>query len=161
MHTDHHSPIRRIIDKSLAGEATPQEEQSLRAHLQLCAGCQQYLDTNTRAIASLDGFSFEVNPQLQTKVLAALTLRAQELDHKQPTRMHWLWSCVIALALTAVGSLIVLQFENLLAEFLRLQRAQIQLGVLAFWAVPSLCLSLLLPIVMMSMKGTSRKGRIL
>ena len=80
MQVDRHQEIRHIIDRSLVGAASSQEEQTLREHLLTCVACQQYLKASNEAIAGLGGFSFEVNPDLHGKVLAALTLRAQQLE---------------------------------------------------------------------------------
>jgi anti-sigma factor RsiW len=97
MKTERHETFRRTIDKTLAGEVSLQEEKSLREHLQSCAPCQKYLSAETRVIASLNGFSFDVDPGLETKVCAALQLRAQQLEARQPSRQRWLWGCLIAL----------------------------------------------------------------
>ena len=67
MQIDRHHEIRHIIDRSLVGEASSQEEQALREHLLTCAPCQEYLNASHRAIAGLAGFSFEVNPDLHSE----------------------------------------------------------------------------------------------
>ena len=82
MQVDRHQEIRHIIDRSLVGAASSQEEQTLREHLLTCVACQEYLKASHQAIAGLGGFSFEVNPDLHGRVLAALTLRAQQLETK-------------------------------------------------------------------------------
>ena len=92
MQVDRHQEIRHIIDRSLEGAASLQEEQALREHLLTCAPCQEYLNASHRAIAGLGGFSFEVNPELHGKVLAALTQRAQQLETKRVERRPMLWS---------------------------------------------------------------------
>ena len=74
--SDPHQDMRQIIDKSLMGEASPQEQQALRKHLLACAACQKYASDSRRAIVSLHGFSFAADPGLQAKVHASLALRA-------------------------------------------------------------------------------------
>jgi anti-sigma factor RsiW len=147
MNTDHHATMRSVIDKTLVGYATPQEEQSLREHLPTCAECQEYLSAGTRVIAGLGGFSFDVDPDLQAKVLWSLKLRAQQLEATQPSRRRMVWGCVAALLLLVTGSLIALQVGNLAAAFLSLQPTQVQRVWLALWVVPSLCFLLLFPVL--------------
>src|ERR1700733_11020357 len=113
MQADRHHEIRRIIDRSLEGAASLQEEQTLREHLLICAPCQEYLNASHRAIAGLGGFSFEVNPDLHRKVLAALTVRAQKLDSKRAGQKPMLWSFAAALVLTICGSFAAARFSGL------------------------------------------------
>lgn len=161
MKADHHETFRHIIDKTLAGEVNPQEEQSLRGHLQSCAPCQEYLSANTRIIASLGGFSFDVDPGLNARIHSALRLRAQQLEARQPSRRHLAWSFIIALILTAAGSFLDLQFGRLAAAVLHVQPLEVQRGLLVFWIVPSLCLVLLFPMLpALLAANTNRKGSI-
>ena len=78
MNIDHHDTFQRMIDESLAGVLSAEKEQSLREHLSTCATCGEYLSDSNRVIAGLSGFSFEVNPTLNARVLAALRLQAEE-----------------------------------------------------------------------------------
>ncbi|HEX4022762.1 MAG TPA: zf-HC2 domain-containing protein [Acidobacteriaceae bacterium] len=144
MQADGHETMRHGIDKTLAGEASPQEEQALREHLRDCAACQEYLNASTRVIASLSEFSFEVDPGLQARVCASLQMRAQQLEAKQPSRRRMLWGCVAALMLTAIGSFVAAQFGGLAAAAFHIEPAQVQFGLVAFWIAPSLCFCLLL-----------------
>jgi predicted anti-sigma-YlaC factor YlaD len=149
MQTDHQS-IRRIIDQSLAGAAvSAQEQQTLREHLGTCAVCRQYLDTSNRAIASLGEFSFAIDPGLDSKVLASLAQRAQQLE-AESLRHKRLWlTSLLAVALTVIGSLAATQLGSLAAATFHIQPAQLHLGLATFWIAPSLCfclLFLLLPV---------------
>jgi hypothetical protein len=145
-----------MIDESLAG--TVQEEQSLREHLQSCAPCQQYLAVSSRAIAGLGGFSFAVDPGLNAKVSASLRLRAQQIKATQPGRRQLVLSCILALMLTAVGSLFDLRLSGLIATVFDLQRMQVQHGLIALWILPSLCLLLLFPILPLLSAGGSNQN---
>jgi anti-sigma factor RsiW len=135
MHVDLHQAMRQIIDKSLLGEASIHEQQTLQEHLASCALCQDYLDASNRVIAGLGGFSFEVDPALQGKVMESLTLRAQTLRSSQPRPM-W-WNYLAALILTAAGSFTVALFTPM----------SLRAGVFALWILPSLCFCLLFPVL--------------
>jgi hypothetical protein len=147
MQVDRHQEIRHIIDRSLEGAASLQEEQTLREHFLTCAPCQEYLNASHRAIAGLGGFSFEVNPELHEKVLAALTQRAQQLETKRVEQRPMLWSYLGAILLTVAGSLAAARFSGLAVAVFHLQSAPMHLGLLALWIVPSLCFCLLFPIL--------------
>jgi hypothetical protein len=158
MESDRHERFRHMIDESLAGPV--QEEQSLREHLQSCAPCQEYLAASKRVIASLGGFSFEVDPTLKGKVSASLTLRAQQIKAAQPGRRRLVLTCIFAVMLTAAGSFLDLRVSGLIASVFHVQGMQIRQGLIAFWIIPSLCLLLLFPILpLLSAAGTNQKER--
>ncbi|MFL6428275.1 MAG: hypothetical protein ACJ71S_08545 [Acidobacteriaceae bacterium] len=158
--SDPHKAMRQIIDKSLVGEASPQEQQELRKHLPACAACQKYASDSHRAIAALGGFSFAADPGLQAKVHASLALRAQQLQAAHPNRRRILHVSLAALLLTIVGSFAALNIGNSLAGLLHLPLSQTQAGLFTFWIVPSWCFSLLLPVVLLfSARSAERKGR--
>jgi hypothetical protein len=162
MQADLHNAMRRIIDRSLVGEASPQEQQSLLEHLRGCPQCDTYASDSRRVIAGLGGFSFAATPDLQAKVFAALAQRAQQLEAAQPSRRRIVRICIFALLLTIVGSFGALQAGNPLAVVLHLEPAEAQAGVLALWVLPSLCLSLLLPVVLLlSSRSAKSKGSVL
>jgi predicted anti-sigma-YlaC factor YlaD len=149
MQVDRHESICHIIDKSLLGTASVQEEQSLRDHLPTCARCRDYLNACNRTIRSLEGFRFEIDPGLDRKVLASLALRARQLETTRINRKQLWWSCFIALMLTVVGSFVALQLGALVAAVFQVESAQVQFGLVALWIAPSLCfcaLFLLLPV---------------
>ena len=163
--SDPHQAMRQIIDKSLVGEASPHEQQELRKHLLACAACQKYASDSRRAIVSLHGFSFApfaTDPGLQAKVHASLDLRAQQLQATQPGRRRIAEVSIIALLLTIVGSFGALHFGSPLAALLHLEPAQMQTGVVALWVLPSLCFSLVLPLVLLlSARSAKTKGSVL
>ena len=141
MQTDRHQPICHIIDKSLVGTASLEEQQTLREHLLVCTSCNQYLGASHRTIASLGGFSFDVDPALQERVLASLA--RQQSETRRVFSMPVWWSRVAALVLTIAGSLAAERLAGFAAPVFRLQAARIQLGVVAFWIAPSVCFCLL------------------
>jgi hypothetical protein len=156
MGSDRHEHFQHMIDESLAGPV--QDEQSLREHLQSCAPCQEYLAATNRVIASLGGFSFEVDPTLNAKVSTSLTLRAQQIKAAQPGRRRLVLACMFALMLTAAGSFLDLRVSGLIASVFHVQGMQIRQELIAFWIIPSLCLLLLFPILpLLSPAATNQK----
>jgi hypothetical protein len=159
MQVDRHQEIRHIIDRSLVGAASSQEEQTLREHLLTCAACQEYLNASHKAIAGLGGFSFEVNPDLHERVLAALTLRAQQLETTRVQQRPMLWSYLAALMLTVAGSFTAARFSGLAGAVFHLEPEPLHIGLLALWIVPSLCFCLLFPILhRLSLGWMNEKG---
>ena len=158
MRSDDHESFQRRIDESLAGEIAVGEEESLREHLQSCTQCQEYLAASTRVIASLGGFSFDVDPGLQERVCAAVSLRAQQIESVQPSRRRMAWICMTALLLSAAGSFIDMQFGGLIASVLDMQPTQMRHGLVTFWILPSFCFLLLFPVLPLL---SQRKERVL
>jgi predicted anti-sigma-YlaC factor YlaD len=149
MKTDPHATFRDVIDKTLAGGASPEDDQSLQEHLAACAQCQEYLSAGNRVIGGLGGFSFDVDPGLQQKVFWSLSVRAQQLEAAQSHRRRIVLGCVGALVLMITGSFVALEFGNLVAAALSLPPMQVQRLLLLLWVIPSLCVSLLFPILPM------------
>jgi anti-sigma factor RsiW len=158
MGSNGHERFQQMIDETLAG--TVPEEQSLREHLEACVECHEYLAATNRVIGGLGGFSFAVDPDLNAKVSASLRLRAQQIKATRPGRQKLVLACVLALTLTAAGSLFDLRLSGLIASIFDLQRMQVQHGLIAFWIVPSLCLLLLFPLLpLLSGAGSNQKER--
>ena len=145
MTSDRHEVFQRMIDEALAAGAPIPDEQSLRDHLRSCSECQEYLNSGTRVIASLGGFSFEVDPALQSKVFESISERVQQVQAAPFNRGRWALICTLALALTIAGSFLDLQFGSLLASFFDIQSMHVRQGLFAFWIAPSICLLLLFP----------------
>ncbi len=151
---DHHDSFQRMIDESLAGAISAEKEQSLREHLATCAPCLEYLSANNRVIAGLSGFSFELNPTLNARVLIALKLQAQQVRAAQPGRRRLMrqhnvqfkvWAAfAVALSMSIAGSALVYQVAKLLTVPMYFDTAQVQAGVLVFWLLPSFCAALCL-----------------
>jgi anti-sigma factor RsiW len=147
MRSDDHESFQRRIDETLAGELAVGEEESLREHLASCPQCQEYLAAGTRVIAGLGGFSFDVDPTLQEKVCAAISLRAQQIESGQPSLRRMVWICITAVLLSVAGSFIDLQFGGLMASVFDKHPTQMSHGLLTFWILPSFCFLLLFPIL--------------
>jgi hypothetical protein len=154
MSIDHHESFQRMIDESLAGAISAEKEQSLREHLFTCDPCKQYLSASNRAIAGLSGFSFEVNPTLNARVLATLRLQAEQVrvipaHHTGTVRQHNVqfknWAAfAVALSMSFIGSALVYEVAKRLAVPMHFDTAQVQAGVLVFWLLPSFCSALCL-----------------
>ena len=150
MQSNNHKLFQQMIDETLASGAPVQEDRALREHLQSCAVCEEYLDTSNRAIASLAGFSFEVDPMLHAKVAASLSRRAQQLGATPLTRRRWAFACILAFVLTIAGTFLDLQFGSLIASWFNVPNLHAHQGLLSFWIVPSVSpvlLFLLLPLL--------------
>lgn len=159
MPTDHHESMRHIIDKSFAGEASLSEQHALREHLLACSACQHYASQNSRVIASLAGFSFPVDTDLQAKIFASLAVRAQQLQAAQQHRQRIARTCVLAILLAVVGSFCASYAGAPLAALLHLEPAQTQAGLFALWILPSWGFALLLPVLLLvSVRPARRKG---
>lgn len=159
MQTDGHESICHLIDKSLAGDISGQEEQSLRQHLSACSACQQYLEASNRAIAGLGGLAFETDPNLPDRIFVALTIRAAQLETRRLSHRQLAWSYVAALVLTLAGSFAAMQLGDRFAAALSVTHQQVQLGLIAIWIVPSVCFCLLLPTLpLMSKRWMHAKG---
>ena len=150
-----HERMRRGIDQSLAGAATPA---ALAAHLGECAACREYREAGVRAIAGLSGFSFAVSPGLDARVVTALARRAQQLEAKESGRRRLARNSLAALALTLAGSLVVMQLGSGLAAAFHVEPAQVERVLIALWVAPSLCLCLLLPMLSAMSAGRMEKG---
>jgi anti-sigma factor RsiW len=157
--------MRHIIDKSLVGEASAQEQQELRKHLLACAACQKYASDSRRAIVGLNGFSFApfaIDTGLQAKVHAALDLRMQQLQATQPSHQPIVRISIAAFLLTIVGSFGALHLGDPLAALLHLPLAQAQAGLFTFWIAPSWGLALLVPVLLLvSARSANGKGPII
>jgi predicted anti-sigma-YlaC factor YlaD len=161
MHLDptNHEAARATIDKSLAGAASTEDEQSLREHLAACDPCSEYLDAGRRAIAALGGLCFDLDPALDRRVLAALELRAQQLEASRAPRARFAWACALALLLTVAGSFLAAQLGGHAAAAFHLDGTQVRLGLTTFWITPSLCVCLVLLLLPpLHCAGLNKKG---
>jgi anti-sigma factor RsiW len=160
MNTDHQH-FQRMIDESLAGAIAPEREQSLREHLDTCPRCLEYLSAGSRVIASLGGFSFEVDSSLNAGVIASLRLPAEQLQaaHSGPRRrvQRWLAIGLAAVVLTLGGSLLDLRFGDLVASVFDLQRIPVHHGLIALWILPSLSVFLLFPLLPLLSNAVTRR----
>ena len=144
MKSDHHESFQRLIDESLAGGLSAEKEQSLREHLSTCVPCQQYLGASNRVIAALSGFSFEVNPTLNARVLAALKQHHAGTSRQyNVTFKNWA-AFAVALSMSLAGSALVYQMAMRLAVPTHFDAAHVQTGVLVFWLLPSFCAAICL-----------------
>ena len=142
MNIDHHEGFQRMIDESLAAAISAEREQSLREHLATCVPCQKYLSASNRVIAGLGGFSFEVNPTLNARVLVALKLHNTGTRRQHNVQFKVWAAFAVALSMSFVGSTLVYQVAKLLTVPMHFDAAQVQAGVLVFWLLPSFCSAL-------------------
>jgi predicted anti-sigma-YlaC factor YlaD len=160
MHGDLHEAMRQIIDRSLTGEAMAEEQREVGEHLRECEACRQYSEDGRRAIAGLGGFSFAADVGLERRVVAALAVRARQLEAAQISRRRMVRSCVAALVLTVVGSVGGWLAGDVLGAVFHVARGNAQTGVLAFWVLPSWGFTLLLPLVLLLSGRAREKGSV-
>ena len=139
MQPESHETICHMIDKSLIGTASLNEEQTLREHLVTCDDCEKYLDASKRAIASLGGYTFTVDPGMQERVMASLALPLAK-----PVPLGW--SRLAAVLLTLAGSFAVTRLSTLAAAIIGVAPEPLHRGLIAVWIAPSvgLCVWFLL-----------------
>ena len=147
MQTDRHEVFERTIDAQIVAGISAAEEVSLAEHLEGCAVCRAYLGRTKRAIASLDGFAFEVDRSLDAQVCAAITLRAEAMERTRWSVGRVAWMVLLAGVLTGAGSLVEFALSGWLAPVLEIGRVQVQRALLHFWIVPSLWVLLLFPLL--------------
>jgi len=163
MNPNFHESFQRMVDESLAGTISAEKQPSLREHLSICVPCQAYLSASNRVIAGLSGFSFEVTPTLNAKVLAALRQQAQQVRSAQPDRLQCMprhivgvtfWAAfAAALSMSVVGSALVYQAAKVMTVPMHFDTVQVQACVLVFWLLPSLCAALCLIVARRQKRG--------
>jgi predicted anti-sigma-YlaC factor YlaD len=149
-----HEVFQQMIDKALAGGTPVLEELSLREHVESCELCQNYLSASTRGIASLSGFSFDVDPKLQRRVAESIRVRAQQLEASHMSRRRAALITMVAVLLTVAGSYTDLRFGDLLVSGTGLQH--VRQGLVTFWIAPSLFLLLLFPMLPLLSSGREK-----
>ena len=159
MSSERHERFEELVDRRLAGAGSLEEERALGEHLAECAGCREYLSASQRAIAGLNGFSFEAGPALNAKVMAAVRERAAEMEERRARTAHWVRMGLIAVVLTVVGSVVDLGVGRLAAGVFDLRAGAVREGLMAVWIVPSFGLLLLFPMLPWLAGNKPGKGR--
>ncbi len=133
--------FRELIDRSFVEEVSEYERQLIHDHIRDCDGCKRYLELTARTIRGLREFTFTSQPDSNAQVREILahhtaTMREHNLQFK-------LWAAfAVALSMSVVGSALVYQVAKLLTVPMRFDNAQVQVGVLVFWLLPSFCAAL-------------------
>ncbi len=143
MSVERHMDFEARIDRSLAGAGTVEDERALAEHVGSCTACAEYLSASRRAVAGLKGFSFEAGPGLNARVVAAMRVRAEELE----ARRRWMRLSVVALVLTVLGTVVDLWVGRWAAAFFGLPSAEVHHGLMALWIMPSFGLLVLFPLL--------------
>jgi predicted anti-sigma-YlaC factor YlaD len=159
MRAERHEDFEQMIDRGLAGAGTPEEESLLGAHVGECVACEEYLSASRRAIAGLNGFAFEAGPALNARVVAAIRMRAEQMEARRASARRWVGMSVVAVVLTVLGSVVDLRVGHWAAGFFDLRPMEVRQGLLALWIVPSFGLLLLFPILPLLAGKTYGKGR--
>ncbi|MGA8939461.1 MAG: zf-HC2 domain-containing protein [Acidobacteriaceae bacterium] len=147
MSAEVHGSFRELMDRRLAGDVSAEEERALGEHLAECADCAAHMEAGRRAVAGLNGFSFEAGAELNAKVMLAIRERALEIEERRRNLARWMRLSLIAVVLTVVGSVVDLRLGHLAAAVLDLQPWMVRESLLALWIVPSFGLLLLFPVL--------------
>jgi hypothetical protein len=159
MSSERHEQFEQMIDRSLAGAGSPEEERLLAGHVEACAACKEYLSASRRAIAGLKGFSFEAGPGLNARVVEAMRAHAEEIEARRASVRRWVGMSVVAVVLTVLGSVVDLRVGHWAAGFFDLRPMEVRQGLLALWIAPSFGLLLLFPMLPLLAAKRYGKGR--
>jgi hypothetical protein len=144
---DIHERTCLLIDKSLSAELSLQEQESLHAHMLSCARCQQYQAGNSRVVAALDGFTFELPLDLNANVHRSMQQLLHKMEKDHAARRSMLWTAFSAFLLSFLGSSVVWQLSDYLAVYAHMSAGELQTILLLVWIMPSLLISFLFPLI--------------
>jgi len=135
--------FRQLIDKSFVEEVSESERRLMHDHVRDCDGCKRYVEVTARTIQGLKEFTFTSEPDSSAQVLEILA------HHTGTMRPHYtqfrVWAAfAVALSMSFAGSALVYHMAKRLSVAIHFDVAQIQLGVLVFWLLPSFCSALCL-----------------
>ncbi len=135
--------FRQLIDKSFVEEVSESERRLVHDHIRDCDGCRRYVEVTARTIQGLKEFTFTSEPDSSAQVLEILA------HHTGTMRQHHaqfrVWAAfAVALSMSFVGSALVYLMAKRLSVAIHFDAAQIQVGVLVFWLLPSFCSALCL-----------------
>lgn len=147
MPTEKHEEMQLLIDKSLGGEMAREENDFLIAHLNSCPECRKYQASAGRIVAALEGFTFEVTPDLNAKVQRSVEELVGELQAARQERRQMRMASFFAFLLSFLGSSVVWPAAGFLAARFSIAPDAMQLTLLVLWVGPSLFSALLLPVV--------------
>src|SRR5271168_4322172 len=135
--------FRELIDRSFVEEVSEGERQLIDDHIRDCDGCKRYVELTARTIRGLREFTFVSGPDSNAQVREILAHHAGTMrQHKVQCKI---WAAfAVALLMSFVGSALVYKVARLLAAPMHFDTSQVQLGVLIFWLLPSLCSALCL-----------------
>jgi hypothetical protein len=133
--------FRELIDRSFVEEVSEGERRLMHEHIRDCDSCKLHVELTGRTIRGLREFTFTSEPDSSAQVLEILA------QHTQTMRQHnvrfKVWAAfAAALLMSFVGSALVYQMVKRLAVPMHFDIAQVQLGVLVFWLLPSFCSAL-------------------
>jgi hypothetical protein len=135
--------FRELIDRSFVEEVSEGERQLIHDHIRNCDGCKRHVELTARTIRGLREFTFTSDRDSNALVREILahhsgTMRQQNVQFK-------IWAAfAVALSMSFVGSALVYQMAKRMAVPIHFDTAQVQVGVLLFWLLPSFCSALCL-----------------
>ena len=135
--------FRELIDRSFVEEVSESERRLMHDHLRDCDGCKRYVELTGRAIRGLRECTFATEPDSTAQVLEILAHQIGATPQHN-AQFKSLAAFAVALSMSFVGSALSYQVAKLLAVPMYFDTAQVQVGVLVFWLLPSFCAALCL-----------------
>ena len=133
--------FRDLIDRSFVEEVSEGERQLLHDHIRDCDGCKRYLELTARTIRGLREFTFTSEPDSNAQVREILAQHAGAM--RQHNLQFKVWAAfAVALSMSIVGSVLAYEVAKLLTVPMHFDSAQVRVGVLVFWLLPSFCSAL-------------------
>src|SRR5216683_2149783 len=130
MRIETHEEIQLLIDKSLSGKILPKEEKSMLEHLRSCVECQKYKASTSRVVAALDGFAFDVPPDLNAKVQRSMQQLILKMEAAKQEQRQLRMVSISVFLLSFLGSSVVWQASDFLAARFQISAGAMQLGLL-------------------------------
>lgn len=135
--------FRELIDRSFVEEVSVRERQLIHDHIRDCNGCKRYLELTARTIRGLQEFTFASEPDSNAQVREIFAHHTEAMRRRNMQFKFWA-AFAVALSMSLVGSALVYQVAKLLTVPMHFDTAQVQVGVLVFWLLPSFCSALCL-----------------
>jgi predicted anti-sigma-YlaC factor YlaD len=137
-----HDEVRRLI-ATVATDLSEAQQALLNRHLQDCEPCRDYAAAAAEIVRAVRSVPLAADPMLVRNTQARVRARAIEL--RQHNVQFRIWAAfAVALSMSIVGSALVYQVAKFLAAPMHFDTAQVQVCVLVFWLLPSLCAALCL-----------------
>lgn len=158
MRIENHEEIRLLIDKQLGETLARDEDKFLVEHLESCEECQKYRAGARDVVAAMEGFTFEVAPELNARVHRSMQEAVSQMEAQEQERKQMRVASLFAFVLSFLGSSVVWPVSDFLAARFEISAGVTDLILLLLWVAPSLLVSLLLPVISSLLNRQAEKG---